>query len=340
MASGSILIFIEQREGAIHPASLQLLSAAAAMRNANDAPIHAVVLGHELSAVVERLSRFGFDALHVIDDLNLKHYRARPYAAALSTAIEQLKPSIVLMATTFLCRDLAPRVAIRTGAGLTTDCQTIAIDVGGGGGDGGGLRVRRTVYCGRCVAELVLNGDLTQIISVRPNSYPAPQAGEQASQVHHLAIDPAILADDVEVDVVRTGGAAGAGAIKDVTEADVIVSGGRSLKSEENFGIIYELAAALDGAVGASRAAVDAGYQPHSRQVGLTGKVVTPKLYIACGIDGAIQHLAGMRGSKVIVAINTKRDAPIFEHATYGCVADLFTLVPLLTEEVRRLKAM
>ena len=124
--------------------------------------------------------------------------------------------------------------------------------------------------------------------------------------------------------------------VKDVTEADIIVSGGRSLKSEENFKIIYALAELLDGAVGASRAACDAGYQPHSRQVGLTGKVVTPKLYIACGIDGAIQHLAGMRGSKVIVAINTKKEAPIFKVATYGCVVDLFKLVPLLTEEFQK----
>jgi electron transfer flavoprotein alpha subunit len=121
-----------------------------------------------------------------------------------------------------------------------------------------------------------------------------------------------------------------------VAEADVIVSGGRSLKSEESFRIIEDLAEALDGAVGASRAAVDAGYQPASRQVGLTGKVVTPRLYIACGIDGAVQHLAGMRGSRVIVAVNTKAEAPIFDVATYGCVADLFTLVPLLTAELRQ----
>ncbi len=124
--------------------------------------------------------------------------------------------------------------------------------------------------------------------------------------------------------------------IKDVTEADIIVSGGRSFKSEDNFKILFELAEVLDAAVGASRAACDAGYQPHARQVGLTGKTVTPKLYMAFGIDGAIQHLAGMRGSKVIVGINTKKEAPIFSVATYGCVADLFTMLPLLTEEFRK----
>jgi electron transfer flavoprotein alpha subunit len=128
-----------------------------------------------------------------------------------------------------------------------------------------------------------------------------------------------------------------AGGMKDVTEADIVVSGGRSLKSEENFKILFDLAEVLDAAVGASRAACDAGYQPHTRQVGLTGKTVTPKLYMAFGIDGAIQHLAGMRGSKVIVAVNTKKEAPIFSVAAYGCVADLFTMVPLLTEEFKKM---
>jgi electron transfer flavoprotein alpha subunit len=195
------------------------------------------------------------------------------------------------------------------------------------------------MYCAKCVGEVALAADRVQMVSVRPNTYAAPAAPDHghdtASTTTPLTVE--FTEQDTSVtaiDFVKTGGAA-----KDVAEADVVVSGGRSLKSEENFKILYELADELDAAVGASRAAVDAGYQPQARQVGLTGKVVTPRLYVACGIDGAIQHLAGMRGSKVIVAINTKAEAPIFGVATYGCVVDLFTLVPLLSEEFRKSSA-
>jgi electron transfer flavoprotein alpha subunit len=169
-------------------------------------------------------------------------------------------------------------------------------------------------------------------VSIRANTYPAATPGGGHAPVEPLSLD--LEPDDERlVNHEWVGTTSG---VKDVTEADIVVSGGRSLKSEENFKILFDLAAVLDAAVGASRAACDAGYQPHSRQVGLTGKTVTPKLYLAFGIDGAIQHLAGMRGSKVIVAVNTKKDAPIFNVATYGCVADLFTMAPLLTEEFKK----
>ncbi|MCP4250972.1 MAG: electron transfer flavoprotein subunit alpha/FixB family protein [bacterium] len=180
-----------------------------------------------------------------------------------------------------------------------------------------------------------LSLDALKLVTVRANAYGAG-APDASASADTQAVAVSFTDGDTRsrtTQIVRSGGG-----VKDVTEADAVVAGGRSLKSEENFKILYELAELLDGAVGASRAACDAGYQPHSRQVGLTGKVVTPVLYIACGIDGAIQHLAGMRGSKVIVAVNTKAEAPIFSVASYGCVADLFTMVPLLTEEVRRLK--
>jgi electron transfer flavoprotein alpha subunit len=175
--------------------------------------------------------------------------------------------------------------------------------------------------------------DRLAIASVRPNTFPAAAAGGAAAR-ESLAFVAGAGDERLSTrEIVRTGGA-----VKDVTEADIIVSGGRALKSEENFKIIYELARELDAAVGASRAACDAGYQPHSRQVGLTGKTVTPKLYIACGISGAIQHLAGMRGSKVIVAVNTDAEAPLMKVADYAVVGDLFKVVPALTEEVRKLR--
>jgi electron transfer flavoprotein alpha subunit len=326
MSGGPTLVFIEQRDGKVHPASLQLLTAARKIA-VDDAPV-ACVIGHELGQVAETVAACGASRVVLVDDPALARYRARPYARALQGVIEQVEPGVVLVATTFMGRDLAPRVAVRCGAALATDCVDIwSLDEGG-------LGVRRPMFCGKCFAELSMPAHRLAIISIRANSFNAPPREEgRAADVETLSLegldDPAVRVTDV----VRTGGE-----VKDVTEADIVVSGGRSLKSEENFGIIYELAGVLDGAVGASRAAVDAGYQPHSRQVGLTGKVVTPRLYIACGIDGAIQHLAGMRGSKVIVAINTKPDAPIYDVATYGCVADLFELVPLLTDEVRRLK--
>ncbi len=332
--SGSVLVFIEQRSGRVHPASLQLFAAARKLAGEAGAEpgggISAVALGHEVSALAETLARYGAKRVLLVDDPALAQYRAQPYAAALCTVIERTKPRVVLMATTSLGRDLAPRVAVRTGAALATDCVDLEYE-------DGVLHVRRTMYCGKCFARVRLDAGRLQIVSVRPNSFVAEESPGSptppAPEFVPLELDDSDQVATV-LDVVRT-----AGEVKDVTEADIVVSGGRSLKSEENFKIIYELADALDGAVGASRAAVDAGYQPQSRQVGLTGKVVTPKLYIACGIDGAIQHLAGMRGSKVIVAINTKRDAPIFGVSTYGVVADLFDMVPLLTEEVRRLKA-
>lgn len=320
--SGPILVIVEQRGGAIHPGALQCLAAATEL--ASGAEVHALVIGHDVSSVADTVATYGVSAVHVADAASLELYRARPYAKVVEQVVGAISPSAVLLATTFMGRDLAPRVAVRTGAALGTDCVEVSRD-------GDTIRVRRPMYSGKCFGELTLGTGLA-IVSIRPNSYAAPAPGDGGASINAVAVD----ADDDAVttrEVVRTGGGS-----KDVTEADIVVAGGRSMKSEENFDILEALAAELDAAVGATRAAVDAGYQPHARQIGLTGKVVTPRLYFACGVDGAIQHLAGMRGSKVIVAINTKADAPIFNVATYGCVADLFDVVPHLTEELRRLK--
>ncbi|MBI4716261.1 MAG: electron transfer flavoprotein subunit alpha/FixB family protein [Planctomycetes bacterium] len=325
----NILVFIEQRGGKVLPASYQLLALADSLAKAAGGQAEACLVGQGVAALADAAAAQGAKKVYLVDDAELAMYRPLPYTSALVAAIDAAKPGTVLIPTTAMGRDLASRVAARKRAALAIDCTELALD-------GGDLVAAKTMFAGKLSATFRLSKDRLQVATVRSNVYSAhpPQAGTTAQVV---AV-PFMLREQDHRLKIKEIAATGSG-IKDVTEADIIVSGGRSLKSAENFQILYDLAQVLDGAVGASRAACDAGYQPHTRQVGLTGKVVTPKLYIACGIDGAIQHLAGMRGSKVIVAVNNKKEAPIFKVATYGCVADLFTLVPLLTEELKRLKA-
>ncbi len=327
--SNNVLVFVEQRNGKVLPSSWQLLSLAGELAKSTGGQAEAVIVGHSVGGLTKDAAAYGAKKVHIVDAPELALYAARPYAAAVCAAIDAGKPKIVLLPTTFMGRDLASRVAARKRAALAMDCTEVSRE-------GGDLIVTKPMYAGKFSAKFRLSGSRLQVATVRGNAYSAnePQAGATAeSQSIALSLSDADKRATIKEITSTSSG------VKDVTEADVVVSGGRSLKSEENFKIIRELADSLDGAVGASRAACDAGYQPHTRQVGLTGKVVTPRLYIACGIDGAIQHLAGMRGSKVIVAINTKKDAPIFKVATYGCVVDLFTLVPLLTQEIKKAKA-
>ena len=323
-----ILVFIEQREGKILPASLQMMTAAKELAGGTGGAVVACVVGSGVGGLAGTVAQYGASRVYLVDDAGLANYSPLAYTKALCAAIEAADPQVVLVATTFMSRDLAPRVAIRAKAGLATDCTELKLD-------GDKISVTTPLYCGKALGSFALATDGLKIVSIRPNAYAAGEPDTSASADTQAV---AVSLDDRDRRVTTTEVVRSGGGIKDVTEADIIVAGGRSFKSEENFKMLEELAELLDGAVGASRAAVDAGYQPHPRQVGLTGKVVTPVLYIACGIDGAIQHLAGMRGSKVIVAVNTKEEAPIFSVASYGCVADLFTMVPLLTEEFRRLK--
>ncbi len=326
--SKNILVFIEQRGGKINAASFQLLKLAGDLASVTGGQAEACVIGHDVGGLTSDAAAQGAKKIYVVDDAQLALYHAGAYTTALCAAMDQADPKILLIPTTFMGRDLASRVAARKQAALAIDCTEVALD-------GDDLLVHKPMYAGKFSATFRLSGSQLQVATVRTNAYGAiePQPGASAETV---AVAVSLSETDKRMtvkEVVSTSAG-----VKDVTEGDVVVSGGRALKSEENFKIIFELAEALDGAVGASRAACDAGYQPHARQVGLTGKVVTPRLYIACGIDGAIQHLAGMRGSKVIVAINTKKEAPIFKVANYGCMMDLFTLVPLLTQEFQRLK--
>jgi len=328
MSTSNILVFAEQRDGKIHPASFQLLALATRLASETGGRAEACLIGSGVDSLTSQLAAFGAGKLYTVDDAEFATYRAAPYAAALSAAIDAADPKAILVPTTFMGRDIAARVAAKKRAALAIDATEVKLD-------GDDLVVSKPMYAGKFSGTFRLSGNRLQVVTVRTNAYAAGDPQDGAS-VETQPVQVALSDNDKRMNVKEVV-ATGSG-VKDVTEADIIVSGGRALKSEENFKMLYEMAELLDGAVGASRAACDAGYQPHTRQVGLTGKVVTPKLYIACGIDGAIQHLAGMRGSKVIVAINTKKEAPIFKVATYGCVCDLFKLVPLLTEELRKAK--
>jgi len=326
--SKNILVVIEQREGKILSASLQLFTPARQLAQAEGSEVYACIIGDDVGGLVAEVSGYGPATIYTVDDAALHFYRAIAYTTALASVIDEAKPKVVLVPNTFMGRDLASRLGARKRAAMVLDCMELAAN-------GDDVIATTTMYAGKVLGKFRMTGSRLQIATVRCNAYVAPEPDASSpAQVTPVAFSLTDQQNRLTVtEVVKT-----TSGIKDVTEADIVVSGGRALKSQENFEkVIYPLAEVLDGAVGSSRAACDAGYQPHSRQVGLTGKVVTPKLYIACGIDGAIQHLAGMRGSKVIVAINTKREAPIFKLATYGCVMDLFKLVPLLTDEVRHI---
>jgi electron transfer flavoprotein alpha subunit len=322
-----VLVFAEQRAGRLHPAVAQVVTPARALAGQTGGAVVACVIGDQLDALIEPLAKIGVARVVTIEHASLQHYSALRYRTALAAAIQQLGPRVVLLPATFMGRDLAPRVAARLGAALATDVTELSL------GQAGALDVKRPIFNGKAFCHVTFPAQRLAIASVRPNAFP-PAAGGASAERTRIDFQPAPDDDRQSTrEVVKTGGE-----VKDVTEADIIVTGGRSLKSEENFlKIIYPLARELDAAVGSSRAACDAGYQPHSRQVGLTGKTVTPRLYIACGVSGAIQHLAGMRGSKLIVAINTDPEAPMVKTADYAIIGDLFTVVPLLTEEVRKL---
>jgi electron transfer flavoprotein alpha subunit len=315
-----ILVFVEQRGGEVRKASLQAISEA----KRHGAEVSAVLPGSGIAAAAGGLGTWGADTVYVADDPNLALYSAEGYAEVVAKAVEQVQPSAIFFAGTAMGRDLAPRLAARLGVGALADVVALTMD-------GGAFTARRPVYSGKAFATATTAGKSPQVISLRPNVFAAEELGGAGTVV---ALDGLALSIRA---VVKELVAAGGGEL-DVAEADIIVSGGRGIKGPENFALIKSLADALGGAVGASRAAVDAGWISHSHQVGQTGKVVSPSLYIACGISGAIQHLAGMNSSKIIVAINTDPDAPIFKIADYGVVGDLFTVIPPMVEAIKALK--
>lgn len=317
-----VLVVAEQRDGRLKKATFELLGASHAAQN----DTHVILIGDNIEAISAELGQYGASTIHLAQDVSLKYYTSEAYAQIIVKVAKDIGAEIILGSHTPTGKDLMPKVAFQLGTGLASDCTQL-------GFDGEKLKLRRPVYAGKATCEIEFLGSGPNVATIRPNAIgvPKPDTSKQAT-VNKITPSLSGLKTKV-VEVVK-----GASTRPDVAEAPIVVSGGRSVKSAENFNIIEALADSIGAAVGASRAAVDAGFRPHRDQVGQTGKVVSPTLYIACGISGAIQHLAGMRTSKVIVAINTDPEAPIFQVADYGIVGDLFTLVPALTAEFKKLK--
>jgi len=315
MASG-ILVVAEHDGAAIKKTAYELLGKARELAAALGGSVSAAVIGADLTG---DLGAHGADTIYTASGGALGNYTTGGYTKALAAVVAQADPAVVLAPASVQGKDLMPRLSARLGAGLGTELTELGVE-------GGQLTGRRPVYGGKAFVTVTVSSDCA-LFTVRPNSFGEvePVAGARAA----VAVDAGVTDADVQASVVEV--VASSSEVADLTEAERIVAGGRSLKSEENFdAVIRPLAAAVGATPGASRAAVDAGFASHSAQVGQTGKVVNPSLYFALGISGAIQHLAGMRTSKIIVAVNTDAEAPIYQHATYGIVEDLFTVAPLL----------
>jgi len=275
---------------------------------------------------VRTISEAGSDKIYLIQDENLAQYSTELYTDAICQAIEQKKPSIVLVGATTTGRDFAPRVASRLNTGLTADCTALSIN------EQGLLAATRPTFGGNLMATILCKTARPQMATIRPKVLAKPEMNHGTSaQVEQINVN--LDASRIKVKLLECLDACQI-ATQKIEEADIIVSGGRGMKTAEGFKILEDLAKSLGGAVGASRACVDAGWKPHCDQVGQTGKTVCPKVYIACAISGAIQHLAGMTGSDIIIAINKDPEAAIFGVATYGIVGDVFEVVPALTEAI------
>ncbi|MCE5274610.1 MAG: electron transfer flavoprotein subunit alpha [Deltaproteobacteria bacterium] len=326
-----VWVFIEQTDCTPEKVSWELLGVGARLAGALEVELCAVVLGHNVERLCHEAFTYGASKAYLVDDPILKNYRTAPYLAAFCSLVEKYRPEIVLMGATGLGRDLAGAVATRLRTGLTADCTGLDIN------EKRQLLQTRPAFGGNIMATILCEGRRPQMASVRPHVMPMPVKKEDAAG-EIIREKLTMKEKDVFTKVLQVISDAGRMDSVDIGGAEFIVSGGRGMMAKENFKILQELADELGGVVASSRSAVDAGWMPVERQVGQTGKTVRPKIYIACGISGAIQHLVGMQDSDLIIAINRDREAPIFEVATYGIVGDLFRIVPAITAHIRQMK--
>ena len=336
-----VCIFAEQVDGKLSGIAFELLGKANQLAKDLDTDVTAVVIGSDIKDLPDQLAEYGADKVILVDDPELKDYRTEPYAHALASAINEFKPEIMLVGATPIGRDLGPRVSARVKTGLTADCTSLDIGdfplnpVPGKEQKHNQLLMTRPAFGGNTIATIACPDNRPQMATVRPGVMQR-QAKVPGAKAQVIEFNPGFTPDNkyVEIlDIVKS-----VGETVDIMDAKILVSGGRGVGGPENFKILRDLADALGGEVACSRAVVDAGWMPKDMQVGQTGKTVRPQIYVACGISGAIQHLAGMEESDLIIAINKDETAPIFDVADYGLVGDLFKIVPELTEKIREYK--
>lgn len=321
-----IWFFAESRDGKLCPVVFEMLNAALKLKKELGEEVAGVLIGSNVKALVEQLGSRGADKVYVIEDSLLEHFQEEPYAVAMSQLITKYKPNIVIAAATMMGRAFIPSVAARVKTGLTADCTDVSIDP-----ETKLLIQTRPTFGGNLMARIICKNHRPQMATIRPKMF------EEAPSVN--SDPPKVIIEPFRKNELKNRVAfvkkEKIENIVDLQEAEVIVSGGRGIKEPKNFEMIKELADLLGGAVGASRAAVDSGWIPYPHQVGQTGKTVKPKIYIACGISGAIQHLAGMQTSDFIIAINRDPDAPIFHIADLGIVGDIFEVIPALIKKIK-----
>jgi electron transfer flavoprotein alpha subunit len=317
-----VLAFAEQRGNAFKKSAFETVQAARGVADALGAEFAALVIGNGAGPAARELGLYGAARVIVVDGPAFAQHSNTAVSAVIAGIAQQEKADFVFLPASQMGKDIAPRIAVKLGAGLAADCVALQVE-------GGDIVASRPVYAGKALIDVRITTPV-RVLTLRPNVFTAsPRAGESVLETATVALGENAFGSVVQSVKVSAGR-------PDVTEADIIVSGGRGLKAPEHFHLVEELADALGAGVGASRAVVDAGWRPHDEQVGQTGKTVSPTLYIACGISGAVQHLAGMSSSRCIVAINKDKDAPIFQVADYGLVGDVLEILPELTAQLKQ----